>query len=163
MGRLFDAVSSLAGVCHRAGYEAQAAVELEAAALAAAGDGGPVYEFGLRPPAPGTSAALTADPAPVLAAAVDDLRAGTEPALIAARFHAAVAGLVGRTCALAREQHGLDTVALTGGVFANTLLSSACARTLREHGFTVLRHHQVPPNDGGLALGQVLVAARATD
>ncbi|MDX6312621.1 MAG: hydrogenase maturation protein HypF, partial [Streptomyces sp.] len=163
MGRLFDAVSSLAGVCHRAGYEAQAAVELEAAALAAAGDGGPVYEFGLRPPAPGTSSALTADPAPVLAAAVDDLRAGTEPALIAARFHAAVAGLVGRTCALAREQHGLDTVALTGGVFANTLLSSACARTLRENGFTVLRHHQVPPNDGGLALGQVLVAARATD
>ncbi|WP_127358303.1 carbamoyltransferase HypF [Actinacidiphila soli] len=163
MGRLFDAVSSLAGVCHRAGYEAQAAVELEAAALAAAGDAGPGYDFALRSPATGDPGVLTADPAPVLAAAVDDLRAGTPPAVIAARFHAAVAGLVGRTCALARERHGLDTVALTGGVFANTLLSSACARALRENGFTVLRHHRVPPNDGGLALGQVLVAARATD
>jgi len=166
MGRLFDAVSSLAGVCHLAGYEAQAAIELEAAALAAPADDGPGYRFALRsapadrPDAPTSAAPLTADPAPVLAAVGADVLAGTPAALIAARFHAAVAELVHRTCLLARERHGLDTVALTGGVFANTLLSSACAAALRTDGFTVLRHHLVPPNDGGLALGQLAVAGR---
>ncbi len=160
MGRLFDAVSSLAGVCHRAGYEAQAAIELEGAALGAAeSDSGPGYAFGLCvPPGPG-GGPVTADPAPVLAAVVADVRAGTDRALIAARFHTSVAALVGTLCGLASERHGLDTVALTGGVFANTLLSSACARTLRASGFTVLRHGRVPPNDGGLSLGQLMVAA----
>ncbi|MFE3581580.1 carbamoyltransferase HypF [Streptomyces vinaceus] len=168
MGRLFDAVSSLAGVCHHAGYEAQAAVELECAALAGAGSGaglatGPDggYAFALHPGEPGGGAPVAADPAPVLAAVVADVRAGTPRTRIAARFHAAVADLVGTLAVLARERHGLDTVALSGGVFANTLLSCACARLLRERGFTVLRHHRVPPNDGGLALGQLMVAARA--
>jgi hydrogenase maturation protein HypF len=160
MGRLFDAVSSLAGVCHRAGYEAQAAIELEAAAVTAAGGDSDGYAFTLRPPDPETKAALTADPAPVLAAVVDDVRAGTPAPVVAARFHTAVARLVHTLCAGARERHGLETVALTGGVFANALLSSACARALRADGFTVLRHRRVPPNDGGLALGQLVVAAQ---
>lgn len=162
MGRLFDAVSSLAGVCHRAGYEAQAAVELEGAALRAPGEDGTAYAFALQEPGAGRGGVVRADPAPVLAAIVGDLRAGVEAALVAARFHRGVAGLVHRMCVRARERHGLDTVALTGGVFANTLLSSACAAALGEDGFTVLRHHLVPPNDGGLALGQLMVAARAT-
>ncbi|MFG2982033.1 carbamoyltransferase HypF [Streptomyces sp. NPDC048258] len=163
MGRLFDAVSSLAGVCHRSGYEAQAAIELESAALTASAahvaPAGSAYAFGLREPADGAAHPVTADPAPVLAAVVADVRAGAPAALIAHRFHASVAALVGALCGLARERHGLDTVALSGGVFANTLLSSACARTLRERGFTVLRHTRVPPNDGGLSLGQLMVAA----
>jgi len=162
MGRLFDAVSSLAGICHLAGYEAQAAIELEAAALRAGDDTGPGYAFGLGPaPAGGPDAALVADPAPVLAAIVSDLRDGTAPELVAAQFHTAVAALVHRFCVLARERHGLGTVALTGGVFGNTLLSAACAAALTGDGFTVLRHRLVPPNDGGLALGQLVVAARA--
>ncbi|MFJ8160421.1 carbamoyltransferase HypF [Streptomyces sp. NPDC096136] len=160
MGRLFDAVSSLAGVCQYSGYEAQAAVELEAAALQAP-PGGRAYAFGLRLPAPGAARPVVADPAPVLAAAVADVRAGAGRPLVASRFHAAVAVLVADLCVLARAAHGLDTVALTGGVFCNTLLSSACARTLRARGFTVLRQHRVPPNDGGLALGQLMVAAAA--
>ncbi|MFG2872694.1 carbamoyltransferase HypF [Streptomyces sp. NPDC048338] len=165
MGRLFDAVSSLAGICHRAGYEAQAAIELEAAALRAAppaADGtGPAvdgrYSFGLS--ASGGDGPLRADPAPVLAAVADDVRAGTDRPVIAARFHAAAAALVVALCARARDRHGTDTVALTGGVFANTVLSAACAAALRTRGFTVLRHRHVPPNDGGLALGQLMVAA----
>ncbi|MFI2259420.1 carbamoyltransferase HypF [Streptomyces tubercidicus] len=161
MGRLFDAVSSLAGVCHHAGYEAQAAIALEAAALTAGEDPGPGYAFALRGGQTGPAAAdLVADPAPVLTAVVADLRAGTAVPLIAARFHGAVADLVRRGCALARERAGLTTVALTGGVFANTLLAEATARLLRQDGFTVLRHRRVPPNDGGLALGQIVVAAR---
>ncbi|MFE7312488.1 carbamoyltransferase HypF [Streptomyces sp. NPDC057555] len=161
MGRLFDAVSSLAGICQHAGYEAQAAVALEAAARTAGEDRGTGYTFALRSGVPaGGAAALVADPAPVLAAAVEDVRAGTGPALVAARFHASVAQLVRRVCGLARERTGLATVALTGGVFCNTLLAESAARMLRQDGFTVLRHRLVPPNDGGLALGQLLVAAR---
>ncbi|MFE9552589.1 carbamoyltransferase HypF [Streptomyces sp. NPDC006692] len=159
MGRLFDAVSSLAGICHRSGYEAQAAIELEAAALVASGPDSPGYAFTLRDAAPGGVA--TADPAPVIEAVVADVRAGTSPTLVAARFHQAVACLVRSMCARARADHALDTVALTGGVFANSFLSSACSGALRADGFTVLRHHRVPPNDGGLALGQLIVAARA--
>ena len=157
MGRLFDAVSSLIGVCHHARYEAQAAMELEATAVRAGGDTGG-YTFGL--PA-GSPDKLAADPAPVLAAAVADLRRGVPAPLIAARFHQAVADLVRRLCAAARERHGLHTVALSGGVFANALLDAACADCLRADGFTVLRHRLVPPGDGGLALGQLMVASRA--
>ncbi|WP_049652581.1 carbamoyltransferase HypF [Kitasatospora sp. MY 5-36] len=168
MGRLFDAVSSLAGVCHRAGYEAQAAIELEAAACGfgrADGPGaGPTaraddgYAFGLSARAGG----WTADPGPVLAAVVADVTAGAPAGLVAARFHRAVADLVRRSCAAVRDRYGATTVALSGGVFANALLSSACASGLGEDGFTVLRHRRVPPNDGGLALGQLMVAARST-
>ncbi|MGW4870653.1 carbamoyltransferase HypF [Streptomyces chartreusis] len=155
MGRLFDAVSSLAGVCHRAGYEAQAAVELEAAALEAPADDTIAYAFAL-----GDGEPVRADAAPVIAAIVRDLREGHTAATVAARFHRGVAALVHALCRRARERHGLDTVALTGGVFANTLLSSACAAALRQDGFTVLRHRSVPPGDGGLALGQLMVSAR---
>lgn len=173
MGRLFDAVSALMGICQHAGYEAQAAMELEAAAATCldAADT-PIderYRFTLRAPDEsaalgesarlGESAPLTADPAPLLAAIVADLESGTPLGRIALAFHNAVAALVAELCATAREQHGLETVALTGGVFGNTLLSRACARRLREDGFHVLRHRIVPPNDGGLALGQAVIAA----
>jgi hydrogenase maturation protein HypF len=159
MGRLFDAVSSLAGVCHRAEYEAQAAIGLEAAAAAAPSQGGGSgngYAFGLRRAAP--SAVL--DPAPVLRAVVADLRSGTEAGLIAARFHRAVARAVEAVCRLAREETGVRTAVLSGGVFANALLDENCAGRLCAGGFTVLRHREVPPGDGGLALGQLVVAAR---
>ncbi|MFF4563931.1 carbamoyltransferase HypF [Streptomyces sp. NPDC001435] len=155
MGRLFDAVSSLAGVCQLAGYEARAAVELEAAALQASREDAAAYAFALLDGEP-----VRADPAPVLSAVVADLRAGVDPASVAARFHRAVADLVHRVCLRARERYGVDTVALTGGVFLNSPLSSACTRALDADGFTVLRHHLVPPGDGGLALGQLMVAAR---
>jgi len=162
MGRLFDAVSSLAGVCQRAGYEAQAAVELEAAALRAPADDTTAYAFAVETARPG-GGPLRADPAPVLAAILDDLRTGADQALVAARFHRAVTGLVHHLCLRARERHGVNTVALTGGVFLNSLLSSACTKALAADGFTVLRHRLVPPGDGGLALGQLLVAARVKE
>ncbi|MEU1314926.1 carbamoyltransferase HypF [Streptomyces tibetensis] len=148
MGRLFDAVSSLVGVCHRAGYEAQAALELEAAAASAWDAEAAAYAF-----------AGGLDPAPVLGGLIADLRRGTPAAVLAARFHRAVARAVAGICRRARQDTGLATVALSGGVFANALLEEECARLLSEDGFAVLRHGEVPPNDGGLALGQLVVAA----
>ncbi|MFH0518012.1 carbamoyltransferase HypF [Streptomyces sp. M41] len=151
MGRLFDAVSSLVGVCHRAEYEAQAALELEAAASSAWAADTSAYDFGL--------VAGAFDPAPVLGALVADLRRGTPAGVLAARFHRGVARAVGEICRTARRDTGLTTVALSGGVFANALLEEECARLLADDGFAVLRHGEVPPNDGGLALGQLVVAA----
>ncbi|MGD9483522.1 carbamoyltransferase HypF [Streptomyces sp. TRM70308] len=156
-GRLFDAVSSLTGVCHRAGYEGQAAVELEAAAARAWPVADPPADcaFALRERA----GRAVLDPAPLLAALAADVRRGTPAEVLAARFHRALASAVVRVCRWAREATGSATVALTGGVFANALLDEACADGLRAHGFTVLRHGEVPCGDGGLALGQLVVAA----
>ncbi|MEU9139088.1 carbamoyltransferase HypF [Streptomyces sp. NPDC048404] len=167
MGRLFDAVSSLAGVCHRVEYEAQAAMELENAALAdlagplADDERNDAYRFMLRAVRQDPGAPLIADPAPVLAAAVADIRAGVTAGPVARRFHRAVTGLVLEVCTVARERTGIGTVALSGGVFCNALLTEGCGAVLERDGFTVLRHHRVPPNDGGLALGQLIVAARS--
>ncbi|WP_328394605.1 carbamoyltransferase HypF [Nocardia sp. NBC_00416] len=152
MGRLFDAVASLAGVRHTVDYEAQAAIELEGISRGGAADG-TEYRFVVDS---GVDPALI-DAAPVIAAVVADTANGVAPAVIGARFHAALARLVLDT-ALVRAVPS-DTVALSGGVFQNALLLSATRRLLGEHGFTVLTHHRLPPNDGGLAYGQVLAAA----
>ncbi len=156
-GRLFDAVSSLAGVCHRAGYEAQAALELEAAALTAPAEDGDGYPMGLRP-ARGREPAVL-DPAPMLRAVLADLRAATPAGVIAARFHRGLAAGTAALCERLLHGTGVTTVGLTGGVFANALLEDDCARRLAAVGLTVLRHHRVPPGDGGLAYGQIVAAA----
>ncbi|MFB8177168.1 carbamoyltransferase HypF [Streptomyces sp. NPDC055966] len=163
MGRLFDAVSSLTGVCHRVAYEAQAAMELECAALAEPGDAagdGPAYRFALRPESDAPGAPLVADAGPVLAAVAAEVLAGIPAGRIARRFHEAVVALVLDMCRAVRQRTGVGTVALSGGVFCNTLLASGCRGALERDGFAVLAHHKVPPNDGGLALGQLIVAAR---
>lgn len=156
MGRLFDAVSSLAGVCHRAGYEAQAALELEAAATEARDADAVAYPFGF-------ARQRHIDPTPMLRALLEDQRRGTPAPVLAARFHRGVAAAVAETCHRARAESGLTTVALTGGVFANGLLEEECTARLATAGFTVLRHGEVPPNDGGLALGQLMVAGTANN
>jgi hydrogenase maturation protein HypF len=155
MGRLFDAVSSLVGVCHRAAYEAQAALELQAAAAEARDGDTTAYPFQLA----ARSGLLNCDPAPVLRALLADQRRGLPAPVLAARFHRGVARSVAEICRRARGATGLTTVALSGGVFANGLLEEECATLLAADGFCVLRHGEVPPNDGGLALGQLVVAA----
>ncbi len=154
MGRLFDAVSSLLGVCHAVDYEAEAAIELES--LARACDAGVTpYSFGMRE----GDGPVVADAAPVVREVVEDVRRGVEPELVAARFHAGVAALVGGLAHLARTQTGLGVVALGGGVFQNALLLERCVDLLQQRGFTVLRPQLLPPNDGGIALGQILVGS----
>ncbi len=148
MGRLFDAVSSLAGVRHVADYEGQAAIELEGCSRSVeAADG--AYRFG-----------EPMDATPVIRAVANDVRTGVPSSLIGARFHSAVVDLVATVARRARAETGLSTVALSGGVFQNALLLTGACRVLRRDGFTVLRHRVVPPNDGGLALGQLMIAAR---
>jgi hydrogenase maturation protein HypF len=154
MGRLFDAIASLLGLCHTAGYEAQAAMELQwaaEAALARDPDAPPPYRFAIH--------GGELQPAPVLQAIVADRRTGLDAGVMAAGFHAAVARAVGDAVTSVRVRTGIETVALSGGVFQNTLLLGLARRELAARGFCVLTHREVPPNDGGLALGQVAVAA----
>ncbi|MGW0183123.1 carbamoyltransferase HypF [Nocardia sp. NPDC003345] len=152
MGRLFDAVSSLAGVRHIVDYEAQAAIELEGASRNA--EPGPAsYRFAVGT---GTNPAQI-DSAPVIAGVVADATAGVPPGVIGARFQAAVADLV---LEIALGHAAVSRiVALSGGVFQNAPVLSGARVRLLEHGFTVLCPRRLPPNDGGLAFGQVLAAA----
>jgi hydrogenase maturation protein HypF len=153
MGRLFDAVASIAGICHRAEYDAQAAMELEALARRAPAQVG--YEFGVDE----TADPVTVDAGPVVAAAAADVLDGAGAAEVAARFQQGVVDLVCAVARLLRRRTGLDTVTLSGGVFLNAFLTARCARALTADGFEVLRHERVPASDAGIALGQVAVLA----
>jgi hydrogenase maturation protein HypF len=150
MGRLFDAVSSLLGVRHIVSYEAQAAIELETIAAGHLGDARH-YRFGVRDD--------EIDPTPVLRAIVADLRGGCPVGTVAAGFHVAVARLIGDLAETVRRQTGIVQVALSGGVFQNVLLVGLARAELTGRDLGVLTHRLVPPNDGGLALGQMAVAA----
>jgi hydrogenase maturation protein HypF len=156
MGRLFDAVSSLAGVRQTVGYEAEAAIVLEGLARGAPAEPGRPYCFAVYPSPDGPD---VADPGPVIRRIAADVLAGVPPAVVAARFHAAVTALIADLADRCREQTGLDVVALGGGVFQNALLVAGAERVLRERGFTVLRPRLLPTNDGGIALGQLVIAA----
>jgi hydrogenase maturation protein HypF len=171
-GRLFDAVASLAGVCHESVFEAQAAMALEAAAVGErtpAGDTPATDTPATDTPVADTPAAETPYPLPLLAgrwdcgtlvrAVVADVLEGTAPEVVAARFHHSLAAAVAEGAAAVAREARADTVALSGGVFANALLSALTTRRLRAAGLRVLRQRRVPANDGGLALGQVAVAA----
>ncbi|HEX9030535.1 MAG TPA: carbamoyltransferase HypF, partial [Streptosporangiaceae bacterium] len=150
-GRLFDAVSAVLGVRDQVNYEGQAAIELEQ--LAAPG------ESGAYPASVDFGDVLSARGTDLVRAAVADLIAGASRDVIAARFHNGLAGLIAVCCRELRERTGLSTVALSGGVFANLLLLNAVIGLLESAGFTVLTHSRVPCNDGGISLGQAVVAA----
>ncbi|MGD2143871.1 MAG: carbamoyltransferase HypF [Anaerolineae bacterium] len=150
-GRLFDAVSALAGVCQEANYEAQAAIELE---MLAAEDVTGAYEFCLG---------SQVDSAPVIRGVVADVKTGVAPGVISAKFHNAVAAMVRDVCMRLRKQSHLTEVALSGGVFQNMALLNRVVPLLREAGFTVYTSRLVPPNDGGLSLGQAVIAAMESE
>ena len=152
MGRLFDAASALAGVRQTANYEAQAAIEFEALVDLTEGCS---YEFSLVD----AETPIIIEPGPVLAGIVEDARAFAPIGLIAARFHNAVATMIVEVAERIRARTGITTVGLSGGVFQNVTLTHAAAIALGEKGFAVLTHRLVPPNDGGLALGQAVIAA----
>jgi len=153
-GRLFDAVASLLGLRDRVDFEAQAAMELEALA---APEADRVYSVDLQE-RDGRIVVQTPD---IFRGVVEDLLAEIGAEQIASRFHATLADVMVRTCRRLRDRSGLDRVALSGGVFQNATLLRLAVDGLRRSGFQVYTHHQVPPNDGGLALGQAAIAARS--
>jgi hydrogenase maturation protein HypF len=155
-GRWFDAVAALLGVRATITYEAQAAAELEAlAALAYGGSRDVPYPFALEP----HSSPFTIDLRPTIRAIALDLRRGEPAADIASRFHSTMAEVVLASCVAARRVTGLDLVALSGGCFQNVIFTERTTLRLESSGFRVLVHRQVPPNDGGISLGQAAVAA----
>jgi hydrogenase maturation protein HypF len=149
MGRLYDAVSALIGLRQIATYEGQAAIELEAAADWEEQD---TYPFDMH--------ADEFNPKPLLIALLADWRIGLPVNTLAARFHNSVARLCLDVCRSIRSRNSISTVALTGGVWQNRFLLRRTLDILEPDGFLVLIHHQVPTNDGGIALGQAMIAAQ---
>jgi hydrogenase maturation protein HypF len=164
MGRLFDAVSALLGLCAEATYQGQAAIELELAAAPLAATphaAAPLTEdSGCYPWQVVSDAPYQLHVEPMIAAIIADREAGVPTAVIARRFHGAIARLVVETCSRLREETGLDRVVLSGGVFQNVLLTEMLLADLPKAGLRVYAHRRVPPNDGGISLGQAAIAAR---
>jgi hydrogenase maturation protein HypF len=154
-GRLFDAVAALVGIRDRVGYEGQAALELEMA-IEGEGEEG-FYPYDIDHAEEG----YVSQPAVTVRAIVDDLLGGATAAAVSARFHNTLSCLVAETCALLRADTGLSRVALSGGVFQNRYLTEKTVALLKGARFEVLTHSLVPPNDGGLALGQAVIAGHA--
>jgi hydrogenase maturation protein HypF len=150
MGRLFDSVAALAGICSEIDYEAQGAIELEELARERIGAEGE-YPFFLD----GENIRVR----DLLAAVIEDVRAGVPAGCIGARFHHSVRSIAVQSAQAVRAARGIRTVVLSGGVWQNALLLELTAGSLREAGFEVYTHRRVPANDGGLALGQAAVAA----
>jgi hydrogenase maturation protein HypF len=153
LGRLFDAVAFLLGAADANRFEGEAAVAVEN--LAHRADSTENWAFSVTE----ADGVLVLDPAPVARGLVAGLRAHTDPAALALAFHqAVVAAFVDAAIRLA-ARHGLTQVALSGGCFANRILRAGIRQRLRNAGLTVLEHRLVPPGDGGIALGQLSVAA----
>jgi hydrogenase maturation protein HypF len=150
-GRLFDAAAALLDLRQRSAYEGQAAMLLEYAARRATG------RPRIYPPAWRSSeSGGIIDWEPIVQAILDDLACGVPAPDIAAGFHASLAQAIVE----AAQRAGLETVVLTGGCFQNVLLTELSVDRLRSHGFDPVWHHRVPPNDGGIAVGQALYALR---
>jgi hydrogenase maturation protein HypF len=158
-GRLFDAVAALAGVRDRVSYEGQAAMELEWLAEGIAAEGAYPFEIADEKSAESQILTLMVDTRPLIRAVAAEARNGTDPRAIARRFHTTVAEIIVAVCRRLREQTGLDGVVLSGGVFMNALLTREAVARLERESFSVYRHRRTPPNDGGLSLGQLAVAA----
>jgi hydrogenase maturation protein HypF len=158
VGRLFDAIAALGGVRSRVDYEGQAAMELECLAAESASEG--EYPFVVSEGAT-PETALVVDTRPLIVAAAGDVQRGASAGVVARRFHTTLLKMTVEVCQLLRERTGIDAVALSGGVFMNALLLEGVEPLLETAGFRVYRHHQVPPNDGGLCLGQLAIAAAA--
>jgi hydrogenase maturation protein HypF len=170
MGRLFDAISALLGIRGEIDYEGQAAVELEMAA----------HYFVIAKPVPNGAKGLDEAISDIkesypyrivedkgmrlvhlkdlLSAVVEDLHQDVSKGMIAVKFHNTVAQMTNEMCCLIADDTGITQVALSGGVFQNRLLLRKTVSLLESSGFQVFTHRRVPCNDGGISLGQAVIA-----
>jgi hydrogenase maturation protein HypF len=148
-GRLFDGIAALVGVRDRVSYKGQAAIELEMEM----GEGKESYPLQL--PEQGE---FIIPQNPIIQGVVSDLREGVDRGTIIRRFHNTLVTVFADVCLKLREEQGLNRVCLSGGVFQNIFLLENLEKALLARGFEVYTHSMVPPNDGGIALGQVIVA-----
>jgi hydrogenase maturation protein HypF len=158
-GRLFDGVAALVGVRQRVSYEGQAARELEALASEVAPDGAYPFDIQVTNEGDPPAATLLVDTRPLIAEVAAEVRLGCAPTGIGRRFHSTMVEIVAHVCARIRAETGLAVAVLSGGVFLNALFTREVSARLAGDGFRVYRHRRVPPNDGGLSLGQLVVAA----
>ncbi|RJQ74509.1 MAG: carbamoyltransferase HypF [Desulfobacteraceae bacterium] len=150
LGRLFDAVAAIIGLRGEAAFEGQAAMELETIADTQAQG---TYPFQWS-----AAAVRQADVAPMLTAIVEEIRYGTPAYIISRKFHDTLIVMWASLCVMLRGQTGIDCVALSGGCFQNVLLLEGLTDVLEREGFAVYSHQKVPTNDGGLSLGQAVIA-----
>jgi hydrogenase maturation protein HypF len=148
-------VAALLGLRPRITYEGQAAIELEAAATGVPLDAVPAYPAAVED----QGKMLVIDPSPLVARVVAERDHGTPVAAVSAGFHAGLGRAAVDAAVELAGRHGLDTVALSGGVFQNTRLTEVVVEACREAGLSVLVHQRVPPNDGGISIGQAAIAA----
>ena len=151
LGRLFDGVAAIAGIRRQVNFEGQAAMELE---MLAAGEGRSTYDYQWSSEDP-----VNIYPAPIIRGVVKDVQDGLPVAAISAKFHRTLIVLFAEICASVRRNTELNRVVLSGGCFQNALLLTGMIRELELRNFEVFSHRQVPCNDGGIALGQALIAA----
>jgi len=151
LGRLFDGVAALTGIRKRVNFEGQAAMELE---MLAADSADAIYDYQWR-----SANMYKILPAPIVRGVVDDVQNGMAIAEISAKFHLTVIRLFADLCDVIRRDRDLDRVVLSGGCFQNATLLTGLIQALEKKNFQTFTHQQVPANDGGIALGQAVVAA----
>ncbi len=151
LGRLFDAVAAIAGIRQQVNFEGQAAMELE---MLAAGPSDAIYDIQWT-----THGPFEIQPQTIIRAVVQDVHNGLSPAEISFKFHQTLIALFAEICETIRRRHDLNRVILSGGCFQNSLLLKGLIGQLEAKHFEVYAHQQVPANDGGIALGQAIVAA----
>ena len=151
MGRLFDGIAALIGLRSSVAFEGQAAMELE---MIAAPEAASPYDFGWH----ASDEGLRIPTAPIIQGVVTDIRHGQSNAHISRRFHNTLIHLFTDLCSHLRRQTDLDRVVLSGGTFQNAILLEELSRSLAKSGFAVYTHRLVPPNDGGISLGQAVAA-----
>jgi hydrogenase maturation protein HypF len=149
-GRLFDAVASIIGLRHEVTFEGQAAIELEMAAQHGVDDS---YAFDVDSKEP-----AQIDMRPTIREIVRDVQNGQPVGVIAARFHNTIAAVISEMCLRIRASDKLNRICMSGGTFQNMYLLEHTVALLRKHGFEVFLHSAVPPNDGGISLGQAVIA-----
>lgn len=150
-GRLFDAVSSMLGICDKIDYEAQASMELEMIAADKVKKG---YDYEIIP----SNDILVIDPAPLISGIIRDILNNIASKSISAKFHNTLVEIIDEVCVILKNRVGINKVVLSGGVFQNRYLIEKVIIRLTNDGFMCYHHSQVPTNDAGISLGQAVIA-----